>query len=406
MRDSRLGPRLWLLVASLALLASLFVGAGLARAAPSKAPAAQAASARAMAGQSGSVSSAAGTTTAAVPAALVPDQLSNDACLACHATPGMTKELPNGDVLFLSIDQATYDGSVHGKMGYACVQCHTDIDRFPHDPITANSRREFAFQRYLASCIQCHPDKYEATLHSVHQMAIAAGNTNAAVCTDCHGAHDVAPPREPRSRESQMCQRCHSEVFDLYRNSVHGEALVGEGNADVPSCTDCHGVHDLEGPDYLGDFHLRSPEICAKCHNDPELMSRYGLNADVYDTYVGDFHGTTVELFQAVTPDQPTNKPVCVDCHGVHDILRHEDPRSHVIKENLLATCQRCHPDATTGFPDSWLRHYRPDMAKSPLVYMVELFYKILIPVVIGGMVLFNATDIRRRLINRSRRGK
>ncbi len=94
-------------------------------------------------------------------------------------------------------------------------------------------------------------------------------------------------------------------------------------------------------------FHLFSPEICAKCHADKELMGRYGLSADVFDTYVSDFHGTTVELFQKTAPDQQTNKPVCIDCHGVHDMKSVDDPESTVIKANLLKTCQKCHPDAT-----------------------------------------------------------
>jgi hypothetical protein len=130
-------------------------------------------------------------------------------------------------------------------------------------------------------------------------------------------------------------------------------------------------------------------------------MGRYDISTDVFDTYVADFHGTTVVLFEQIAPDQETNKPVCIDCHGVHDMRSHDDKESHVIKENLLVTCQRCHPGATTNFPDSWLSHYRPDPAHSPLVYYVELFYMILIPILIGGMVLFNLTDIFRLVSDR-----
>ena len=324
-----------------------------------------------------------------------------EACLACHGTPGMETELPNGDRLYLSIDAEAYASSVHGSQGYACVQCHTDTKVFPHDPITAASRREFVFQRYLSSCVQCHPENYETTLDSVHQKALAAGKTEAAVCTDCHGAHYIESPDEPVSRGSQMCEQCHSQIYGAYEESVHGAALIDDGNPDVPACTDCHGVHDTEGPHTSEAFHLLSVETCATCHNDPALMDRYGLNADVYDTYVADFHGTTIMLFEAITPDGETNKPVCVDCHGVHDIRPHDDPNSTVIHENLLGTCQRCHPDATVDFPASWLSHYRPDAEETPVVYFVDLFYKVMIPAVIGGMLLFNATDLFRSLADR-----
>jgi hypothetical protein len=74
------------------------------------------------------------------------------------------------------------------------------------------------------------------------------------------------------------------------------------------------------------------------------------------------------------------------------------------MKENLLVTCQRCQPDANANVPDSWLSHYPPDPDHSPLVYFVDLFYKILIPATIGAMVVFNLTDLRRRIFGRKER--
>ncbi len=49
-------------------------------------------------------------------------------------------------------------------------------------------------------------------------------------------------------------------------------------------------------------------------------MDKYGISTQVLNTYVADFHGTTVTLFEKQSPDAQTNKPVCYDCHGVHDI--------------------------------------------------------------------------------------
>jgi hypothetical protein len=327
----------------------------------------------------------------------------NETCLACHATPGQTHTLPSGENLFITVDRETYDNSVHGKQGYACVQCHTNITGYPHPPLAATTLRETTLEMYT-TCAQCHQDKFDRTLDSVHQKALAGGNENAAVCTDCHGAHNVQPISEmPRSAIPQTCERCHSQISAAYADSVHGSALLGEGNPDVPTCIDCHGVHNVQGPSN-GEFHLFSPEICARCHADQELMAKYGINTDVFDTYVADFHGTTVEIFQDLAPGQETNKPVCIDCHGVHDMKRVDDPESAVIKDNLLATCQKCHPDATANFPDAWLSHYRPSPTHYPIVYYVQSFYKFFIPIVLGGMALFIVTDVGRRL--RSRRKK
>ncbi|NIM92714.1 MAG: cytochrome C [Anaerolineales bacterium] len=325
--------------------------------------------------------------------------IDNNSCFACHASPDLTTTLPSGETLYLTIDKDTFNQSIHGELGYACVQCHTDITSFPHAEIPTESLRDLSLELYT-SCARCHPDMYESTLDSVHAKALAAGHPEAAVCTDCHGAHDITSPHEPRSKIPQTCQLCHSEIYKRYEESVHGSALIGDGNPDVPSCVDCHGVHDVEGPS-SGSFHLFSPQICAECHTDPELMEKYGVSTDVLDTYVADFHGTTVKIFEETAPDQETNKPVCVDCHGVHDILPTDDPDSKVIQENLLTTCQRCHPDATTNFPNAWLKHYDPSPEKAPMVFFVDLFYDIFIPVMIGGMLLFVVIDGSRRIINK-----
>ena len=132
-------------------------------------------------------------------------------------------------------------------------------------------------------------------------------------------------------------------------------------------------------------------------------MDRYGISTEVFETYISDFHGTTVTLFEEIAPDQETNKPVCIDCHGVHEMRRVDDPESTVLKENLLKTCQKCHPDATSNFPNSWLSHYQPSRESTPFVYYVNLFYRIIIPSLIGGMLVFVTVDGSRRIIRRRR---
>lgn len=336
--------------------------------------------------------------------ALAQDEaLSDEACLACHGQPDQRYELPSGEVLFITVNPETHQNSVHGQQGIGCVECHTNISGYPHPPLEAETLREVTLQMYPL-CAECHEQYFQETQDSVHQQALEAGNTNAAVCTDCHGAHDIRPAGEPRSAIPQTCQRCHSQIFALYQESVHGSALIGEGNPDVPSCTDCHGVHNIQGP-ANSPFRLHSPDICAECHANRELMARYGINTQVFDTYVSDFHGTTVMLFDEKAEGQETNKAVCSDCHGVHNILEVNDPNSSVIKENILATCQRCHPNATTNFPAAWLSHYEPSPTRHPVVYFVNLFYTFFIPGVLGGMAIFVAADARRRFFTKKKGG-
>jgi len=325
----------------------------------------------------------------------------NGACLACHGSPELSYQFPSGEVWSLYVDEATFNASAHGAQGLACSACHPTIQGYPHPPLTVNSRRLYQLAQYQA-CTRCHSEEYQRSLDSIHAREIAGGNWNAAICTDCHGSHDITPPDQPRSKIPWTCSKCHSAIYNEYLGSGHGKALTEESNPDVPTCIDCHGVHNQEDP-RTTRFRLNSPELCARCHADEGLMGKYGISTQVFQTYVADFHGTTVTLFERQSPEVPTNKPVCYDCHGVHDMKRPEDPESRVYQANLLRTCQRCHPDATENFPSSWLRHYRPDVEKYPVVYYVDLFYKILIPSVLGFMGAYVLIDLVASLRRRAK---
>lgn len=326
----------------------------------------------------------------------------NSSCIGCHSTEGLNTTLPSGEVLPLTVDSHAYLNSVHGETGLACVACHTNITGYPHPPLTAQDRRGFQLERYT-QCQNCHLEQYQGTLDSNHARALAGGNREAAICTDCHGSHDVSDPNDPRQKISETCEKCHSGIYDQYTHSVHGEALAATSNPDVPVCTDCHGTHSQEDPTTAA-FRLKSPEMCGECHADEALMSKYGISTQVFDTYVADFHGTTAQLFERQHPDQPPNTAVCTDCHGVHDIMQVSTTDTAVIKENLLVSCQQCHPDATSNFPDSWVGHFIPSREYYPLVYYINLFYKIVIPATIGALILFVLLDAFRRIMNRFQR--
>ena len=334
-------------------------------------------------------------------------KLTNDDCLACHQKEGMTAQI-GGQPVSLTINQDKFSASVHGEEQLACVDCHTNITSFPHPEVTASSPRDFSLEMY-PTCQQCHNEQYQKVLDSVHQTALAAGNTNAAVCTDCHNPHTQTRLTNKDTGElllgaklviPQTCAKCHSTIYAEYKESVHGSALSQEGNKDVPTCIDCHGVHNIQNPT-TSSFRNSTPYLCAKCHTNDTLMKQYGISTNVLNTYVSDFHGTTVQMFEKNFPDQPTNKPVCTDCHGVHNIMRPDNPESGIaFKKNLLVKCQQCHPNATTeSFTDAWLSHYEPSPKVFPVVYYVNLFYKIFIPAVLGGMLFYVLTDVYRRFI-------
>ncbi|MCA9983467.1 MAG: hypothetical protein KDE59_04205, partial [Anaerolineales bacterium] len=168
---------------------------------------------------------------------------------------------------------------------------------------------------------------------------------------------------------------------------------------DVPTCIECHGVHNIGDPT-TNLFRIRSPQLCAECHANELLMNKYEISTNVFDSYVADFHGTTVTLFEHQDPNVETNKAVCYDCHGVHAITDPDDPEAG-IKANLLETCQQCHPDASENFPDSWTSHFEPSLEHNPIVFLVNSFYAIIIPLTVGGLGFLVVTDVYRRVRTR-----
>lgn len=341
------------------------------------------------------------------PAAQTPD---NSACLACHGQAGQSWKLPSGEEISTSVDAAAFDGSVHKK--FSCNTCHVNISGYPHPQNSAQTIQEFR-QQFKDTCNNCHSALAEDLKDSAHTKLAAQGNPNTPICIDCHNAHTQAPVKknadgkptyEEKATIAKICSKCHNGIYDQYITSVHGAGVLDK-NPDVPACDDCHGIHTITDARSV-EFRLNSPSLCATCHTDSAIMDKYGISTNVLSTYVADFHGTTVTLFQKQSPDQQTNKPVCYDCHGVHNISKVDDPKNGLeIKQNMLIACQRCHPDATINFPDSWLSHYIPTTDKYPLVYWVNLFYSILIPVVLIGMAAIVATDIYKRVRTRGKSG-
>lgn len=339
------------------------------------------------------------------------DKPGNDFCLACHQEEGKTLTL-GSEELPVTINPTQFGLSVHSEEGIACVDCHANISDYPHPDVKEKSTRAFSLA-YSETCKDCHEDQYSKTHDSVHQTAMDAGNENAPICSDCHNPHTQTRligqesgllTISARRDVPATCAKCHTETYDTYKNSVHGSALA-DGNTDVPTCTDCHGVHNISDPT-TASFRNNTPALCSDCHDNPEIMDKYGISTKVTETYVADFHGTTVTLFEKEFPGQETNKAVCTDCHGVHDIARVDNPETGIaLRENLLIKCQRCHPDATANFSDAWMSHYEPSPEHNPLVYYVNLFYMFFIPAVLGGMIFFILTDIYRRIVNNSKKG-
>jgi len=319
----------------------------------------------------------------AAAAAELPESISY--CLDCHSDQEFTLELDDGSEMSLFTDARQFSGSVHGSE-LVCTDCHARYDEDHPVDATFPSKREYVIGSYEV-CKQCHFDTYTRTLESVHYEYLKEGFEDVPVCTDCHGAHDIQNPGEKQAMLSKSCGHCHVDVYEQYSASVHGKALVEDGNPDMPACADCHTHHDIEHPD-TARFRLSTPESCVRCHGDTELMAKYGISSDVATTYLTDFHGVTASLAGESEIEPRQLVATCISCHGVHDIASPDAIGSEKMKATVAAACTNCHQDASVDFPAAWLSHYRPSLRHAPLVFLVGVFYKILIPFIVLGLAL------------------
>jgi predicted CXXCH cytochrome family protein len=329
-------------------------------------------------------------------------------CVNCHSMMDATVQRGE-DEIPLNVNTHEILTSVHGERiidgqpypSLQCADCHRDMAEagFPH-PDELLVDREQLRTNVESSCMDCHQGAADKSADGIHATRIAEGELNAASCADCHGSHNIQIPDQPRNRVSETCGTCHEEVYTAFEASVHASTRYGRLSPDAPVCTDCHGAHDIPDPTTAA-WRNSSPQMCGDCHADKEMMSKYDISTNVFDTYVADFHGTTTTLFVHDNPNEPVNTAVCYDCHGVHDVQPLSEATEEQIQERLLATCRECHPDASENFPASWMSHYEPSLENYPAVYLVDLFYKIFIPTILGGFLLFIGSDIFRRVSDR-----
>ncbi len=374
----------------------------------------------------------------------------NDDCLACHGDSTLTKDVA-GKPVSLYVDPQKFKDSMHGGM-FTCVDCHTDVKTSPHENTpakvscgTCHSDEEAAYGRSLhakaaqagnahaATCTDCHGSPHEllpssdprsrtnhanipttcGTCHSqkfvmeagglsaqpfvayqesVHGKAVQRGDEKAAVCTDCHGTHEILTAADSKSsifkfNVPNTCGKCHSVVEQEFNQSIHGQAIA-RGVSQAPVCTDCHGIHSIKShrdPTSPVAALNVAQDACARCHEGVRLSQEFGFEGGRVSTYMASYHGLASQRGSTVVAN-------CSSCHGVHNILPSSDPRSSVNPANLVKTCGQCHRGVTQNFVSAKVHVNAPlsgDVG-SKVVRWVRNLYVVMILVVIGGMLLHN----------------
>jgi cytochrome b subunit of formate dehydrogenase/5-methylcytosine-specific restriction endonuclease McrA len=384
-------------------------------------------------------------------------------CLTCHSDPTLTEDV-NGSLVGIHVDEDKLRHSIHGRL-FSCVDCHTDVKSLAHETrpqkVSCSQCHADAGQAYAhslhakvdksgkipASCEDCHGDVHQiegagdprspinhanipATCgrchgqkflmesngesaqpfisyqDSIHGRAVENGSQKAAVCTDCHGAHQILTASDSKSPISKVnvpatCGKCHTDVAGTFAQSIHGQAIA-RGNMLAPVCTDCHGIHSIKShvnPNSPVAEQNLSRDTCAPCHEGVRLSQEFGIPGNRVTSYFDSYHGLAAEGGSVVAAN-------CSSCHGVHDILPSSDPRSTINRANLDATCGRCHKGVTQRFtrtPVHLQDGVRSGDIDSLVVRWVRRIYIVLILLVIGAMFLHNAVIWRSKAVARRR---
>jgi cytochrome b subunit of formate dehydrogenase len=319
--------------------------------------------------------------------ALAPTPHGKLECRACHgeidlsAHPGDAAADGNAPCSACHEVGKELSASVHA--GFACAGCHGPA----HDIVPLEDPASpLSLQKQPETCGACHEASlvkgYRAGVHG--GALFDAGLVAAPTCSSCHGGHEILPSTATRSltapsKTPETCGSCHRFLLDTWvSESAHGLAWKAEDPA-APVCTTCHASHGVDPPKEAA-ARLRLPESCGGCHG------------ELYASYRDGFHGSVTELgfFTAAT---------CSDCHTPHRNLPAADPRSSVHPDRLVATCASCHGDVSAAFA-SYDPHADPTRPTShPGVHLIWLFMTGLLLGVFGFFGVHDLLWLQRSVV-------
>jgi hypothetical protein len=333
-------------------------------------------------------------------------------CMRCHADERL--KASDGRSMLVRVSEVA--GSRHLKV--ACSQCHSEVN--------ASRVRPCETITHKVDCTACHEAVGQEYVRSTHGQMHAKGDPNAPYCKDCHGTHHVLGKRNPESltfptNVPDLCAKCHREgqkaalvytgvehwIIPRYTESIHGKGLLKSGLTVTATCTSCHTAHhELPASDPESTVNPKNvPATCGNCHHGIEeqfvksihsatvtktgqplpvcndchsahsirrtdldgfkldIMNTCGhCHAEIAKTYFDTYHGKVSRLGYTKTAK-------CYDCHGSHDILKVTDPRSHLSRINVVATCRKCHSDATRRFAGYLTHATHHDPKKYPFLF-------------------------------------
>ncbi|MFH0924403.1 MAG: hypothetical protein V1872_02010 [bacterium] len=349
-------------------------------------------------------------------------------CQLCHRYSGLGNfDETTARKKIYYVNEHIYRNTVHGEV--RCSHCHADVTEIPHKPAKPVNCG--------AKCHMKEPSTGKDFSHAVVVKDFFNGE---------HGKNKLflGPEGQPK------CKYCHQNpVYQSLRGILSNRPTLR--NESLTRCLGCHEENKWTER-FLKHFTSRTAarwdnkgivELCTSCHDDTEMMSRYGTEST--KRFRDTFHWRNIKY-------EAKDAANCITCHAPsalkyakHDIRKAEDPLSPISlangMQNRIATCGQtnCHSSPTSSFVtgsihsyaggrtkllkdsltkgdtklseeqqekvDIELKDVRMDELRLQIVSYIKLLYMCLIPLVVGSMIFHQVLDFITTLKERSEGG-
>ncbi len=316
-------------------------------------------------------------------------------CLLCHKYPGISRVDEEGKLRLFYVNESIFNNSVHAKV--KCEGCHVDITKIPHD-----------VAKKVDCLVECHIVEPSSEKKFSHK------DVETFISKSVHGSVDEKGEEKEFIEDYPVCKDCHDNP--LYRPlSFFKKVRPGISEASLGRCRVCHKKDEFIYRFYnhvTTRLHKsRNPiniaQVCARCHDNPQIVARHGMSTKAVFSYGETFHGKAARFLDERVPD-------CLDCHvnkgeSVHQMLSKKDPASSTHDNNRGKICTNidCHPSASPKLAKYGV-HNEFNLTQSPVQYYFTAFFIVLTGGTLLPLMFVILLDIIRRFFPNAtiKRGK
>jgi predicted CXXCH cytochrome family protein len=183
------------------------------------------------------------------------------ACRTCHGDTGRELTLPSDETLPLQIPLDLLDASPHNssnEIPITCTNCHRPRVnyQFPHEPNPAQTRQEFV-AAVEAECQECH--------YPHNPFHPDESEVDLPTCTTCHGSHNIDYVQNIADNMPATCVSCHTDQTPEWATDLiaprPGLGEPAEGYAGSFRCAGCHEERYLTWRETLHANMIQDPVV-------------------------------------------------------------------------------------------------------------------------------------------------